>query len=113
MNIIERIIVARKAYRDAGRIIRRTRHLYIRLVWPAIKADATGRLIEACAKRMIDSGMYALPKSERDVRFSILRRAWKIETGAPGRFGHPDGWFLWLNRNGFSREWRREIRAIA
>jgi hypothetical protein len=85
----------------------------MRVVWPAIKADETGAILERCAQRMIEAGMYALPKCERDVRYSILRRAWKIETGAPSSFGHRDGWFHWLNRSGFTSDWRRERRSVA
>jgi hypothetical protein len=112
MNLVDRILAARKSYRDAGNVIRRARHLYMAITWPAIAADTTGATMDHCAQRMLDAGLYWPPtKPLREVRYSILRRAWKLETGAP-QWNNPNTWHNWYPRLGFTPfHWRRNAHA--
>lgn len=113
--LVDRILAARAAYRDAARIIRRVRRLYMAMTWAAILADNSGKTLDYCARRMIEAGMYSPDtKPVREVRFAILRRAWRRETGAPQRLGHPDSWHNWYPRQGFSPfTWERNRFAAA
>jgi hypothetical protein len=114
-RLLQRLTSARQSYREQGSLLRRVRRLYVRLVWPAIQADPTDATMNYCARRMAECQMYALPAANyiRPVRQSILRMAWKIETGAPSRFGHPNGWFFWLRRTGWTMpEGIRGVRTV-
>jgi len=93
----------------ARRLLRRVRRLYIRAVYLAVMTDPTNGSIERAAQRMLDVGMYASLQGMKNVRYTILRRCWTLNTGKSfWRPGEYDGWHCWYQRQGFiGGEWLR------
>lgn len=93
----------RRAFRGSALALRRARRLYVYLFCRQIR---THLQLQEAAERMQAYGLYAEGTAEKDVRFSILRKLWRIS-------GHKD-WHRWRERNGWSfvkwRRWDREVR---
>lgn len=92
-NLAERLIPIRASMREQNRILRRARHLYIFLARNDI---VTTEALKICARRMKEAGLYADATGDKDVRFSILRHKWKIETGGKDwhRWARSTGWYF-------------------
>jgi hypothetical protein len=94
---------ARDKFSGSNKLLRRARRLYVFLYCRGIR---THLQLSDAAKRMQDAGLYA-EGAEKDVRFSILRKLWRIS-------GHPD-WHRWRQDSGWSfwkwKPWnRRDVR---
>ena len=87
---------------NARKLLRRVRLLYIRIVWMHVLTDPTQDSLDRAVLRMRDSGMYASTTGERQIRYTILRRCWTLETGKNRwRPYELNGWHDWYQRHGF------------
>jgi len=73
------------------KILRRARRLYILFCRHQL---TTTEKLNFCARRMLDSGLYANATPLRQVRSSILRSKWRLECGRE--------WHRWMADNGWS-----------
>lgn len=105
-----RLARARSDSLAAYRLIRRVRHLYIRVCRLAVLTDPTNQSLDRAAQRMVDVGLFAPTRPLKEVRYTILKRLWTIETGKH-RWSpfERDGWHNWYRAQGFAGgQWRRD-----
>lgn len=102
-SLILRLAKAQTDASSARKFIRRVRLLYIRFVWMHVLTDPTQGSLDRAVKRMKESGMYASATGDRQVRYTILRRCWTLETGKV-HWSHfeKDNWHAWHQRHGFA-----------
>lgn len=115
-KLTDRLLSARNDMRKQRRILARARRLYVQLCRRAIAEDRTGDVLEFCAGRMLDSGMYSdcqpRPAALHDIRFAILRRMWRLESVPGARHGRIPTWHEWALMNGWATHvWQRIKRA--
>lgn len=105
-RLAERLTAARLTMRQQRRLLARARRLYVRLCRSAIALDRTGNVLEFCAGRMLDSGMYAECMSRKNglqnIRFAILRQMWRLD------HAQRLTWHEWYFKNGWApHSWKR------
>lgn len=104
--LIKRLTDARLTMREQAKILRRARLLYIRICRNTILYDDNGWTLEKCARRMQEAGMYAPSRAIRDMRFSILRRLWKIDSWEGSRLN----WHEWRREMGYTNvDFKRDV----
>ena len=111
-KLSNRLFAARDDMRKQRRILARARRLYVQICRKAISEDRTGDILEFCAGRMLESGMYAecMPRKSalQNVRYSILRSMWRSEVGPGPGYSRKPSWHEWALMNGWAfHTWRR------
>ena len=91
-----RILQIRGTIEEQKAKLRRARRIYFRLICPAVMKDETNFTLNFCVNRLRNSGLYASTAPDKDLRYTILRHAWKMDT-------RPWGWHEWVAKNGFAR----------
>lgn len=111
-KLTDRLFAARDDMRKQRRLLARARRLYVRFCRHAIAQDLTGDVLEQCAARMLDSGMYSdcQPRSAalHDIRYSILRQMWRLDSHPGARAKRIPMWHEWAFQNGWAvHVWKR------
>lgn len=91
-RIKRRLQVSRDTISEHLAILRRARRLYVTMVRSKIVDTFS---INRAAEQMKDAGMYSAGTPLVQIRYSILRRMWRLETG-----GHE--WHRWVQVNGWT-----------
>ncbi len=84
----------------SGKKLRRAKHLYALFIRNACEIDTTGEMLQECAKRAIERGLYAKLTGERSVRFSLLRKFWKKHPEFNGKY-QTFGWHCYFRSQGY------------
>jgi hypothetical protein len=100
------------------KILTRARRLYVAVCRLAIDEDLSGQVLDRCAGRMLDAGMYAKGLSRKNdlqsIRYSILRQMWRRESVAGARHGRTPSWHEWTFKHGWiAHSWRRMLQREA
>jgi hypothetical protein len=98
--------------RRQRRSLARARRLYVRLCRAAIALDGSGDVLEYCAGRMLDAGMYAECVSRKNalqnIRYAILRAMWRYD------YAQKLTWHEWTFKNAWTaHSWRRNKAKVA
>lgn len=91
-----KILEVRTVNRLTGHKLRRARRLYIRLVYTSCLADETGITLNRCVINAKNRFLYSEKSHPKDVRWSFLRRFWKLTPG----YEDNRGWFRWFAEYG-------------
>ena len=82
--------------RMSGYQLRRARRLYIRLIYTSCLADESGITINRCVLNAKARLLYAEKSHPKDIRWSFLRRFWRLTEG----YEDFRGWFRWMEDHG-------------
>lgn len=88
----------RSIFELSNKKLRRARRLYIFLCRNSVKTTID---LHRVAKAMAKTGLYADNRSDRDVKFAILRYLWKFDGGHDRPWPNPMCWHEWCNRTGW------------
>jgi hypothetical protein len=78
-------------HRRSSKWLRRARHLYAVLIRKSCEEDAFGWMIQEAAKSAKERGLYAEATAERDIRYSLVRKFYKLNPNY-NKFDHLS-WF--------------------
>lgn len=86
----------RKTFRDSHVKLRRARRMFVYFAWKR-KWITDGQSLDRVARIMQTGGLYAKSTANRDIRFHILRKLWRLEGGSYRGFD----WHIWCHKKGW------------
>lgn len=110
MKLVERIHDARLTIRERSRLLRRVRALYFAVMRERIMTDPTLATLQRCVENLKASQLYSEFTGDHDLRWSIMRKMWRLDV-RDGLIGDDSfSWHRWRARNNWDRE--REKREL-